>query len=263
MLLAPAYALGALDPDDRRAFEEHLSTCAACTAEVRSMSRVTGALGQTVTLVSPRPELRNRVLSAVGASGAGRQQAVVVPHKRDVPAPPVWLAYAAVLALAAALGVFAMTQRSRMQDLEARLAEAFSTIRLSQEELKNAQASFGEAQAKVEVFTAPDLVRIDLKGDAAIAPQAVGRAMWSRRRGMVFSATNLPPAPEGRVYQVWVLTSSTNPISAGLLNTDGSGMFMTPADIPPPTAVAVSIEPAGGVPQPTGSIYLVGKPAAL
>ena len=70
-LLAPAYALGALDPDDRREFEEHLSTCAACAAEVQSMSRITAGLGQTVTLVSPRPELRNRVLSAVGASTAG------------------------------------------------------------------------------------------------------------------------------------------------------------------------------------------------
>ena len=35
-------------------------------------------------------------------------------------------------------------------------------------------------------------------------------------------------------------------------------MFNTPQDIPQPVAMAVTIEPAGGVPAPTGDKYLVG-----
>ena len=78
----------------------------------------------------------------------------------------------------------------------------------------------------------------------------------------MINATNLPPLPAGRTYQLWVLTAQPSPISAGLLRPDANGrasaMFNTPPDIPQPTAMAVTIEPEGGVPSPTGDKYLVG-----
>jgi hypothetical protein len=43
----------------------------------------------------------------------------------------------------------------------------------------------------------------------------------------------------------------------------GSVYFATPPDIAAPVAVAVTLEPAGGVPAPTGARYLVGTPAPL
>ena len=98
------------------------------------------------------------------------------------------------------------------------------------------------------------------------AVSARARALWSRQRGMVFTVANLPPLPAGRVYQVWVVTAQA-PVSAGLLTPDAAGggsvYFETPVDILPPTAVAVTLEPAGGVPAPTGAMYLVGTPSPL
>jgi hypothetical protein len=41
-------------------------------------------------------------------------------------------------------------------------------------------------------------------------------------------------------------------------NGSASAVFSTPPDIPAPTAMAVTIEPDGGVPSPTGDKYLVG-----
>ena len=87
--------------------------------------------------------------------------------------------------------------------------------------------------------------------------------MWSRNSGMVFTTANLPLAPRGRVYQVWVVTAG-GPVSAGLLRPDSTGrataFFSTPPDIAPPTAIAVTLEPDGGVAAPTGDRYLVGSP---
>ena len=271
MLLAPAYALGALDADDRRAFEEHLAGCAACAAEVRSLRPVAAGLAQTVTQVSPRPELRSRILTAVGATNVlPRVTASPMPRSGASSGPPpvarsaaaVWLPYAAVIALAATLAVYAWDQREQMRELEARLERSAVAARDSERALVEARRVAAETQAAVAVLTAPDVVRIDLKGEA-VAPQASGRAMWSRRHGMVFSAANLPPLPEGRVYQVWVVTDDPNPISAGLLAADGSGLFITPPDIAPPKALAVTIEPAGGVPSPTGERYLIGAAPAI
>ncbi len=60
------------------------------------------------------------------------------------------------------------------------------------------------------VLTAPDLARIDLVGQPD-APDARARAFWSRERGMVFSASKLPPPPPGKTYQVWVVTTDPAP----------------------------------------------------
>ena len=115
------------------------------------------------------------------------------------------------------------------------------------------------------VLAAPDVSRIDLAGQTA-APQASGRGYWSRSRGLMFTASSLPALPPGRAYQLWVLTAQTPPISNGwMLRPDASGraaaIFETPVDLPVPTAMAVTIEPDGGVPAPTGAMYLVGRAA--
>lgn len=269
-LLAPAYALGALDADERRLFEEHLATCDVCEAEVRSLAPITAGLAQTTLQVSPRPELRGRVLTAVGATIPMRPtHATGTVRSRSTTAAAAWLPYAAMLALAVGFTLYAWDQRNQMRDLAARLEQSAGGVRDSQRALvdarrraEEAQRRAVEAQAAIDILAAPDLVRIDLAGQAG-ARQTSARALWSRQRGMVFSATNLPPLAEGRVYQVWVIASNTPPISAGLLAADGSGIFMTPPDIAPPTAVAVTSEPAGGMPAPTTTPFLVGTPTAL
>ena len=120
--------------------------------------------------------------------------------------------------------------------------------------------------ARTRLRAAPDLARIDLAGQPA-APQASARAFWSRSRGLVFTASNLPAPPAGRTYQLWILTAQPAPVSAGLLKPDANGrvnaVFETPADLPKPTAMAVTIEPDGGVPAPTGDKYLVGLATSL
>jgi hypothetical protein len=51
-----AYVMGALDPQDRRAFEEHLTTCARCTAAVSELAGMPGLLAQVPTqqVLAPR-----------------------------------------------------------------------------------------------------------------------------------------------------------------------------------------------------------------
>lgn len=60
--LSGAYALDALDADERTAFEEHLRVCAACRDEVASFAEVTPLLAAGDE-VAPPPSLRDRVLA--------------------------------------------------------------------------------------------------------------------------------------------------------------------------------------------------------
>ena len=264
--LAAAYVLGALEPEERRAFEAHVAGCTACAEEVRSLQQVADGLAQSVPQRTPRPELRARVLDSI-VPGASASSAIVPPAASTVPAPrtamPAWLALAAALALAVGASAYAWRLQQRVRTLEARLDTAEERASSAEREVAEARRTAGEAQSAMSVLAAPDMVRIDLAGQPAAAA-ARARAMWSRNRGMVFAASNLPQAPAGRVYQVWVVTAA-GPVSAGLLTADADGraeaFFDTPPDIAPPTAVAVTLEPAGGVPAPTGERYLLGTPA--
>jgi anti-sigma-K factor RskA len=217
---AAAYAVGALEPASRLEFERHVADCAACTAEARSLGDIAALVGASVAPAEPSPFARARLMQAVTK---GRRERT----------GPWWIAAAALIIVAIGLAAYALQLRGRVTTLQARLDA---------------------------VLTAPDLARIDLTGQS-VAPRATARAFWSRSRGLVFSASQLPPLPSGRVYQLWVVTAQA-PISAGLLKPDRDGRITvvveTPQDLPNPAAMAVTIEPDGGVPAPTGVKFLVG-----
>ncbi|MEP6915779.1 MAG: anti-sigma factor [Acidobacteriota bacterium] len=224
-----AYALGLLTLSERREFEAHLETCAECREELRELAMVTESLGRMVVPREPPAGLRDRVMHAVAAPTAPARS-----RPRRMSAAPAWLLLAASLGLMA-VGLYAAVLHQRVRQSEA-LARRTELI-----------------------LAAADVKRVDLAGQDA-APNASGRAFWSRSRGVMFTATGLPPLPKGKVYQLWVVTGSA-PLSAGLLTPDAAGHAAAVADMPPdvvPVAVAVTIEPEGGVPSPTGAKYLVG-----
>ena len=253
---AALYALGALEDSERAAFEVHAFSCAECTAEVRSLLSVAGVLAQTVPQYDPPPGLRDRVLKSQAAVSRTEP-----PAKRSDWALAPWLSAAAALAIAVGLGAYAASLRTRVAGLEGQLREALVRIDASEQQTVAARRLVASLQTPLAVLTAPDVKRFDLKGEQA-APQAAARAFWSRARGLVFTGSQLPPLPADKIYQLWVLTAQPAPISAGLLMPDQNGFvttsFDTPSTIPEPVAVAVTLERTGGVPSPTGAMYLRG-----
>ncbi len=255
---AGLYVLGALTPAERQAFEAHLAVCAACAAEVRAFTAVADALGGGTAGADPSPDVRRRLLDQIAASDASAQRSQV---SSPAASRRGWLAAAAAILLAVGLGAYAGTLRGRIGVLETRLREATLRADAGERQLADARRTAFEAQTARTVLTAPDLARIDLAGQPA-APRAAARAFWSRAHGLVFTASNLPALPAGRVYQLWVLTAQPAPISAGVMKPDANGLinatFNTPTDLPAPVAMAVTLEPEGGVPSPTGDKFLVG-----
>jgi hypothetical protein len=72
----------------------------------------------------------------------------------------------------------------------------------------------------------------------------------------------LPPLPQSETYKLWLIPSDGEPIPAGLVRVEKSGATTVSIDMIDKAqdfaAVGVSIEPAGGSPQPTGPIVLLG-----
>src|SRR5439155_1333857 len=74
-------------------------------------------------------------------------------------------------------------------------------------------------------------------------------------------AATPPPAPSGRIYQLWAIKKGQNPVSVGTFNTAAGGRAIVTLPAPAglrPDLSAVTEEPAGGSPQPTQQPFLVG-----
>jgi len=151
------------------------------------------------------------------------------------------------------------------------LARHQEQIGVLQTQLKTGRGSKGRKGAEVLVAGGEDLLRIlssptakmaDLHGtDAAKDAYALVFVEPETRRGF-FYANNLPSLPAGKTYQLWVITDK--PVSAGVFSIDrGHKGRLLMRNIPVVRRIkkfAVSLEPEGGLPQPTGSIYLTGAP---
>jgi hypothetical protein len=93
------------------------------------------------------------------------------------------------------------------------------------------------------------------------AKPARGRVFVSPRRGIVFVGANMPPLPANRAFELWVIPSTGKPIPAGTFRgqTEGTAMYVHPGVVSSAAAVAVTIEPAAGSPQPTTTPFIVSK----
>lgn len=257
-----AWALGALPEAEARRVEAHLAECPDCQAEAGMAGAVAVGLARSVPDHRPSPAVRAALLARAEAD---RRPAAPLPfvvrEGPSITARAGWLAAAAALLLSAFLTWDGLRLRDHVATLSSELAEARALVAASDLRIASLQNAAERGTSAMAVLTAPDMARIDLAGQPD-APDARARAFWSRERGMVFSASKLPPPPPGKTYQVWVLTSDPAPLSAGLIEPDPQGhvdvVFATPPDIAQPVAVAVTLEPAGGVPAPTGAKYLVG-----
>ena len=257
--LTGAYALGILTDDERLALENHLRECQACAAEVRASIEATSALAVGVTQMDPPASLRSRVLAA--ATGSHDSIPSATGRRRSFNALPYWLSAAASLA-ALALGLYALNLRTRVQDLEARLRVATTASDKMQKQLISLSAEAREAQQRFAILAARDVRRIEL-GGVAPAASASAQAFWSPTQGVFLDGINLPALPAGRVYQLWMISpEQPAPLGIALLTPDASGRVSTitpnPSGITRVAAFAVTLEPAGGSPAPTGDKVLVG-----
>jgi anti-sigma-K factor RskA len=268
---AAPYALGALDDTERASFEAHLASCDICSAEVRELRDVAGLLAAAVPPVAPPPGLRERILAdarvvrpmSVGAPPATRAVTTSSSAHRAAIEPPVarrsnvgrggfipWLAAAAAVVFAVYLG-----QRSRVEHRERLAAEqALAKARVT---LDSTGTALARRDSLIASLVAPDVQAVTVSGSG---PSPSARYFFDRRAGRIVIAANaLPPAAQGRTYQLWGIETGRPPVSLGTFNTDSSGRALATLTVPAGLRIAVTAvteEPAGGSPQPTTTPFL-------
>ena len=251
------FALGVLDGDERVRLSAHLASCAECQGELAEIRRALAGVGASIEPVEPPASLRNRVVERAREASPPIERhdrpAIIAPPRRWS-----WLPIAASLIVAAAATIYAVSLRSQVASLRLMVADASARAADLRAELNEVRQEAATLTRAVDVLRAPDLLRVDLKGQAG-AEGASGRAFWSRTGGILFSASGLPARDRGRVYQLWTITGTTA-TSAGVMSVDPRGTIShtAAASASPPDAFGVTIEPAGGSPAPTLPIVMIG-----
>ena len=227
------YALGVLDEPERSELGEHLrSGCPRCSPGVDRARRLVAQLAADTPDAKPPGRLRKRVLNSIGAQPPG------------FPWAPL-LAFSTALALFGVVYFFGRQRDTTMELVRARDAVRGQAIELSR--LNDALAVLQGADTRQVIFGA----------------ETQGRVFVNPRRGVLLIASNLPPAPAGKAYEMWVIPKGGNPVPAGLFQSDSSGtaLHVSRAPVDPNTtaAVAVTLEDAAGAPQPTSQPLILAK----
>ena len=162
---------------------------------------------------------------------------------------------------AAGLGWWAAQQFNLTRDLQSGLDEAVRRTEISGREAVRARRAVEDARIRAMILAAPDLKVVTLEAQPG-AGDASGRVFWSATRGLVVTASRIPPTPPGHVYQLWFVIPP-NPVSAGLLPVDDDGRVFETITVADdgvfPVAIAVTVEPDGGADRPNGDVVLLGR----
>jgi anti-sigma-K factor RskA len=216
-----AYALGALGEDEVAALHAHLETCDECRLQLERLAAVTEALGRAVSPLAPPPALRARVLDAVAAEAgqlAPAARATRRPARRRIPRFAFQIVAAAALALALGLLVGTLA-----------LAPGGSSTRV-------VSAAVAPAQ----------------RWGASRSPVAQLRVTGTTAELVV---SQMPPAPAGKVYEVWIERDDRADPTDVLFNptAGGEATVAVPSTLHGAQAVLVTAERSGGSRVPTMS----------
>jgi anti-sigma-K factor RskA len=220
--LKGAYVLGALDEGERREFEGYLAAYPELQAEVDELGSVADLLALAPQEHAPSPELRRNLLESIEDPANASPQRRTRSYARIF--GPGGLAVAAVVVLAiVGLSLWNASLRDDNEDLRGTLATR---------ETHELQGSGPAEDVRGEVVEVGD-----------------GRA--------VLMAENLPPTPEGEVYETWLMRGGV-PEPAGLFEPGDGGDAAVPTEgsSDDADAVAVTLELSGGSPAPTSDILL-------
>lgn len=244
--LAALDAIGAATATEASALRIHLSGCIPCRRARDEYAGAALSIALSLVPVHPPAWLRSRVIAA----------------KEDAERRfnPWWLAVAATLFLALwgwrEFGIRVAREHAASQRAEIdRLREENAFLSQRTQKLS----------AEMTALSAQDTRTIALSGQE-IAPSASARVFLepNRRRAIVFFHA-LPVNPNDKSYQLWIIRADQpKPMSAGVFDVTQSGdASIVIENLPVATeikALAVTLEPRGGVDQPTNTtFYLAGN----
>lgn len=247
--LCAGYVLNALSQEDERTFLKALES-----ADENQLM-----LLEELKLVASELALISKTENA----SANIKEEILAQAKTNVNANIKYLpryrfaAAASFILLFATIALFIYSQ-----NLSSTLEDQLATVELQQNRITALETEVDQKETLLAILESRDVDLVIMAG-LEVNPNGYGKVVWDKENGKaLIQVANLPSSAE-RDYQLWFVTDN-QPISAGIFglnNTDNDSFFSLQEFSNPANAgaFAITLEPKGGSPQPTGDMYLLGS----
>jgi hypothetical protein len=208
--------------------------------------------------IEPPTEVRDRVLWEIRGPGAQVDEHATAPAGPDRKLAAMLWAFgvAASFLLAAAFATLWVTTRADLAATRENVARLEQTVKEHERQV----ALVSEEGAWLK----DPRVQVALLKGLAGNPAARAKLLWNpgTKQGILW-VTGLPPLTLEKSYELWAFVGD-QPVAAGTFDAKSDTGTVIPISRQDslddaPVKFAVSVEPKGGVPKPTGAIVLVGE----
>ena len=246
--MAPLYVIGALD--EKTANDLEASLRSANPEQQRNVAQwrdVAALLPQALQLQTPSAYLRERLLYRIAEET--QQTPIEIAVEESTLKEMAERVESKVLP-------FVEPRRAESRTARRLLIAATALLAFTAGYLFKRNA---ELRGKVDEIVSPRTRIISMVGEEA--PQANAKVLWdTKAQQWSIYIFDLPAPPSDKDYQLWYVTKYAK-ISAAVFRTDEQGRTVLKLTLPPDAltglaATAVTLEPRGGSPQPTGKFYL-------
>lgn len=268
--LCAAYVLNALDAKEQREFEEMLEDAGEEQLQTYyAMRSAANQLAFTVEPAEPSEQVLQQLMARVSdaqqeeeeasddetnvmkASGSGN-------GRQEEPSTPAFSRYAMALAASVALLLITLA-------LIFYVFSQHSTINEQEQRITALQNELEQKEEMLSILEARTVDMIVMSG-LDVNPNGYGKVIWdAEKQQALLQVSNLPAVPEGKDYQLWLIRDN-KPIPSGVfaVHDPAKDSFfkieeLAEASQASANAFAITMEPEGGSPQPTGQMYLLGN----
>ena len=273
--LCAAYALGALDKEEEALFDEALRNGSDEYKKIfRESIGVSYFINGGIERVSPSPNAKTLLLRKIKRSSRKPFSFSLFVEQSSLAlgfgSPRFGLIVALLLLIV--VGEIATYSYLLYHDLdltEKQLASVESRVAEQRLRLTALTTDLQQKEEVLNVLQSPKIEMVIMNG-LEVNPSGYGKIIWDPiRKIAILQISKLPKPPTDKDYQLWYLDKDKKPFSAGVFSvlTENENYFKV-SQLPVPdkkniTAFAVTIEPKGGVPQPTGVMFLAGSPSSI
>ena len=250
--LIALYSLGLLEGDELKELEAYLETGdEECLKLLENCDTVFSNLPYALEDHPLPPELEDKImdkLDGLDQTSSPEKKTFLSDFWKGI--SPAWLSIGSGLATAAIIFLLYTTLT-----LQQRLS-------VQESNMESLIASLEKEEEVMDYIKNPRVSVINLEGTMSELGSS-GRIFWDTNTSRaILMVSNIPELVPGQTYQFWVMEDG-DPHDMGTFTVNEKGESMMEIDCMPEDyqklGFAVTLEPEGGMPKPTGAKYLVGS----
>lgn len=266
--LCAGYVLDALEPEERNEFEEMLQNASEDERELfQQMRSAANQMAFSIDGNEAPLAVRKRILKQVQPEDDENYETDINSQSSGGEDSDSFDRTTFAIAASFALLLVTLSLVFYSFNLRTEISTQEEVIQEQQVRISELQSEIEQKEELLSILESREVDLVLMSGMEA-NPNGYGKVIWdSESNRALLQVSNLPAVPSDKDYQLWIIKNN-KPVSAGVftVNDPEKDSFFKieemEASEQTADAFAITMEPKGGMPQPTGDMYLMGNRAS-